>query len=81
MGSGRLAMKSKLPQSWGSLLQLSSVGFVLAFCVGLGAWGGLWLDRRWGTHPWMTALGVILGSVAGFVELLREVSKSTPKDE
>jgi len=71
----------KRDRTWADLIRLSSVGLVLAICVGLGAWGGLWLDERWGTSPWMTVVGVVLGSVAGFIELLREVGRTTRKDE
>ena len=74
-------MKPKPRQAWADLLRLSSVGLVLAISVGLGAWGGVWLDERWATHPWMTVLGVALGSAAGFVQLAKEVGRFGRKDE
>ncbi len=67
--------------NWADLLRLSTVGLVLAISVGLGAGLGLWLDERWGTGPWLTVLGVVIGSAAGFIELLREVNRYTGKDE
>ena len=78
---GYPAMVLKPGPKWADLLRLSTVGLVLAISVGLGAWIGLWLDERWGTGPWMTVIGVVLGSVAGFMELLREVGRHTRKDE
>lgn len=34
-----------------------------------GAFGGIYLDRRFGTHPWLTLLGVMAGILVGFVGL------------
>ena len=74
-------MIPKPDRNWADLLRLSTVGLVLAISVGLGAWLGLWLDERWGTGPWLTVLGVVIGSAAGFIELLREVNRYKRKDE
>jgi uncharacterized membrane protein YqaE (UPF0057 family) len=32
---------------------------------------GLWLDVRWGTSPWLTLLGFVLGMVFAMWHLLR----------
>jgi F0F1-type ATP synthase assembly protein I len=32
---------------------------------------GLWLDGRWGTSPWLTLLGFVLGMVFAMWHLLR----------
>lgn len=74
-------MRHKPDRAWADLVRLSSVGLVLAICVGLGAGLGVWLDNRWGTNPWMTVVGVGLGSAAGFVQLVREVGRATHRDE
>lgn len=37
----------------------------------LPALGGVWLDRRLGTGPWMVLVGSGLGFAAGMVHLLR----------
>ena len=50
---------------------LASGAFVMAAAVGLGTWVGWYLDKRWGTTPWLTLVGVLIGTAAGFVELLR----------
>jgi F0F1-type ATP synthase assembly protein I len=36
---------------------------------------GIWLDTRWGSLPWLTATGAILGLVLGLVEVTRIGSK------
>ena len=58
---------------WAALLQ---VGTVLVAGIVLGYLGGDWLDGRWGTHPWLTITGVALGSLAGFLDLFRTVSRN-----
>lgn len=39
----------------------------------VGVLGGLWLDGRFGTKPWLTVTGAILGMAAGFLEFFRRV--------
>ena len=58
-----------------SLLSLLSVGTVLVTCILLGYLGGRWLDGKLGTDPWLGMVGVVLGSVAGFIQLFRTVSR------
>ena len=59
--------------NWMALLQ---VGTVLVAAIGLGYLGGDWLDRKFGTSPWLTVGGVALGSVVGFLDLFRTVSRN-----
>jgi len=66
---------------WGSQLRLSTVGLTLAIAVGIGAVGGLYLDDYLGTKPWLTILGVLLGSAAGFHQLIREIKRSADSDD
>ena len=66
---------------WGSQLRLSTVGLTLAIAVGIGAVGGLYLDGYLGTQPWLTILGVLLGSAAGFHQLIRETKQSADSDD
>ncbi len=66
---------------WGSQLRLSTVGLTLAIAVGIGAVGGLYLDDYLGTGPWLTILGVLLGSAAGFHQLVREIKQSADPDD
>ena len=46
-------------------------GLTLAVSVGLFAYGGLWLDRRLNTSPWLLLLGVGLGITGGMLHLIR----------
>ena len=67
----------KKDEVWGPLLGLLSVGSMLVAGIVLGWFAGSWLDSRYGTDPWGLVIGVVLGSVAGFMELFRIVKKTT----
>lgn len=54
--------------------EASTIGFVLVGCIGVGFFAGNWLDGRMGTSFWMP-LGVLLGIVAGFREMLVTVKR------
>jgi F0F1-type ATP synthase assembly protein I len=41
----------------GAILLLGGIGYAL--------------DNRWGTRPWLTVAGLILGIVVGFYELIK----------
>ncbi len=48
-----------------------SVGVELIVSMGLGYYGGRWLDARWGTGGWLTGIGALLGVVLGFYSIWR----------
>jgi len=58
----------------------SQVGVFFAVAIVIGWAFGQWLDRKLGTTPWLTALFVLLGAAAGFLELFR-VAAELSKDE
>lgn len=43
----------------------------LALSVAGGLLLGHYLDKRWGTHPWLALTGLFLGTVGGFYNLVR----------
>ena len=46
------------------------LGFVLGLSAVLGALAGRYLDHHWGTGPWITLAGTLLGTAAGFYEVV-----------
>ncbi len=48
-----------------------AIGFQLATTVIGGMMLGGWLDKKWGTSPWLTVIGLALGSIGGFYNLIR----------
>jgi ATP synthase protein I len=51
--------------------QLSTVGLSFVFALILGFGGGLWLDGQFGTKPWLTLIGFVLGLAAGVLNVVR----------
>jgi len=56
-----------------SPLQLVGIGFELVVPLLVGLFGGQWLDRRFGTAPWLLVGGAILGGAAGMLNVYRRV--------
>ena len=52
-----------------------SIGVPFGVLVSSGALGGMYLDKRWNTTPWLTVAGVVLGAVAAFINLVRVASR------
>lgn len=61
-------------EGWRSVAVFSGAGITLAAAVAIGACAGSWLDHRLGTEPWLLIVGFLLGTIAGFMELLRMVA-------
>jgi ATP synthase protein I len=57
--------------NWRQIGNLSGVGLTLVISTVLGLVGGYYLDRWLGTEPWLLLVGLLLGIVAGFVNLFR----------
>ena len=50
------------------------VGLQFAGAIVLFLFAGRWLDSRLGTEPWLLLAGVLVGAVAGFVSLYRQLT-------
>jgi len=55
---------------------LSTVGLTMVFATVIGLFIGLKLDKWFGTSPWLTALFLLIGIVAGFRNLFVYARKS-----
>ena len=54
-------------------LRLVGVGWYVGLCIFLGVWGGLWLDKRLNTEPFLVIAGVIIGLAVAFYGVYRMV--------
>jgi F0F1-type ATP synthase assembly protein I len=45
----------------------------LVAAVGVFTGLGIWLDRKFGTTPWLTLVGVVVGMTGGFISFFRQV--------
>jgi F0F1-type ATP synthase assembly protein I len=59
------------PRPWRRYLRFSSLGIELGLAVVLGLMGGQWLDKQFGTAPWLLLAGLLIGLAAGFRGMLR----------
>jgi F0F1-type ATP synthase assembly protein I len=60
--------------AWRQVSRYASLGFLLPSCVFVGYLIGYLLDKAFGT-TFLMPVFLIVGIVAGFVELIREVQK------
>ncbi len=58
--------------------RLVLVGTELSLSIFIGLAGGHWLDGRLQTRPWLTLVGLVLGTIAGFKGLY-EVARREKK--
>lgn len=56
---------------------MAAAGAGLELAVGIGLFGGLGYlgDRAWGTLPWLTVIGALLGMAAGMYQLIKTVGR------
>lgn len=66
-------MAEQGPSTLKELLRLSTIGVGLVAATAIGLLLGYGLDSLLGTRPWLTLVCTILGIVAGFLNLLRDV--------
>ncbi len=55
--------------------QLAAGGLQFTAAVILAVFGGIWLDEKLGTSPWMVVVLVFLGAGIGFYSLYRNLMK------
>lgn len=59
---------------------LGGLALAMGALVTLGALVGMYLDRRWGTGPWLTLVGTLLGFAAGLFEVITAVNRAQQQD-
>jgi len=61
---------------WRQIARYSNMGFILPASIVVGLAIGTLLDR-WLKTKWIALVGLLVGCVAGFTELIREIVKSS----
>ena len=56
---------------WLQAANLSYLGLFFGVSIVIGAALGTFLDKKWGTKPYLLMVGVVLGIATGFNELWR----------
>jgi F0F1-type ATP synthase assembly protein I len=67
------------PKSGSDWSRLSSIGFELVAAVGGFIFVGYLWDRHFGTGPWGTLTGAVLGLIGGMYNLIRQSLLATRK--
>lgn len=60
---------------------LSIIGIQFPVAIALGYFWGRWMDRLFGTTPYLMAVFSFFGIVAGFVNLFRITAKAAREEE
>ncbi len=55
---------------------LSTVGIAMVAATVIGLYIGRWLDGYFGTSPWLTAVFLLLGIIAGFRNLYQTARRA-----
>jgi ATP synthase protein I len=60
-----------------SFARVGALGIELALSTVIGLVLGQWLDGKFGTEPWLTLAGLLLGVIAGFRSLIETARRAT----
>ncbi len=69
-------MKRETRRNFRELAYYSSLGFQIALSVFIGLAIGVYLDRRFGSQPWLTLIFLGFGVAAGFRNIGLAIKKS-----
>ncbi len=58
-------------KNYEALYEAITLGFVFPVAIALGYVLGRWLDKTFGTYPWLSVIFTALGIAAAFVQLFR----------
>jgi len=74
-------MPNKKPSkiNYGKIAAISSLGLMLPSSIAVGLFFGYYLDKLFGTDPWLLLVFLLLGIFSGFYSLIRGLNKF--KDE
>ena len=61
------------------LLEVSALGIMFPLAIGIGYGWGWWMDRTFGTYPWLTIIFTAMGVAAGFINLFRAALRDDGK--
>jgi len=73
-------MGKERPKAFYDLLKLSSLGLEMGAAVVIGLLMGTWLDRQFGTEPWLTFVFLGFGLVAAGKAVYRAVRKGLSEE-
>lgn len=63
-------MKNSL---WSALNLAWELGYTIALPIALLGFGGAWLDKKFGTSPWIILLGIAISLLVSGIAVYRKV--------
>ena len=63
------------------LAEASTIGFQVAFSIFIGLGIGVWLDKQFGTFPWLALLFMVFGVAAGFLNYYRFIRSQQDEEK
>ncbi len=69
-------MDKETRKAIGELGFYSSLGMAVALSIFIGLFAGIYLDKKFGTHPWLTFIGLGFGIVAGYKQIAMAIEKT-----
>jgi ATP synthase protein I len=74
-------MKQEDRKYYKQLALASTIGLQVAFSIFIGLAIGVWLDKKFGTFPWLALLFLIFGVAAGFMNYYRFIVNQRKDEE
>src|SRR5689334_25154891 len=59
--------------------EFAGIGLQFALTILVFVFAGVWLDKRFGTSPWLLLIFVCLGAAGGFYSMYRRVTAAQSK--
>jgi F0F1-type ATP synthase assembly protein I len=60
--------------------EFAGIGIQFAATILVFVFAGIWLDKRFGTSPWLLILFVFVGASAGFFSMYRKVTAAQRRE-
>ena len=76
-------MDPEAKKMWAVVGSTGAVGIEIAVAIGIGYFGGQYLDRKLGVAPWLTWVGFAAGvgaAIKALVRVVRSYQKSLEKE-
>jgi len=62
-------------ENYRKILELTSIGLALPSSIAIGLFLGYYLDKVFGSHPWLLIIFLLFGIASGIISLIRGVNK------
>lgn len=79
-----MAVSPEQQRQINTAFKYSAVGIEMAACVAAGTFGGSWLDKKFGTAPWLLVFGIIVGfgaAVKAVHRVIKEFRRDSAKND